>query len=217
MKDFPEGFTVRSDLVLKSNAINDVPLASFVRKDTEQSLAMNILNGIVNFGHLHITGLYNGINVKALDQELVKLTGEQYIESSLTFTDDIHVENLEIVDTLNGINWQDCFYTEGDRVIDDRIEFINNVNVENVYVAGNLSGILSDFDLVDFNRRRFSVNENQIIEGTITIKKSEIDDLQSDSINGISYDELVDHNKLVEKIIKNLTSGKLSITSKFLL
>ncbi|RZC43199.1 uncharacterized protein BDFB_000451, partial [Asbolus verrucosus] len=202
MKQFPEGFTVRTNLLISSNSINDINLNSIVTKDTDQILNITTLRGIVNFGNIDTDGLYDSIDIRELDDTVVKLDGEQYISSTLVFEDNIDVNELEIFETINDVS-QDQFLNE------TRIEEIGE-SVENIIVEGSIFGDIDGFNLAEFDRRKLSFTKDQVIESNYNIEKSFMENMESVQINNVETYEF-SQDFLLENLKKELLAGKLEV------
>jgi hypothetical protein len=207
MKQFPEGFTVRKNLLISSNTINKVSLDSFVTKDTDQHLNLSTINGVVTFGSVDTEGFYNSVDVKKLDEELVKLDGEQYISSILNFEDMIQVNRLEILNSINDIRKDEVFYAH-------RNPESYPIRYENIYVEGNVYGDIAGIDLKEFDRSRMSFSKNQVIETEFNISNLNVDNIVLGEVNGVnSY--YFKREALQESLTTKFLEGKLEIKSKF--
>nr|CAH7764967.1 unnamed protein product [Callosobruchus chinensis] len=137
MKNFRKPVTVQDQLTITTDSINSVHLKSLVTKDTRQHLKLNRLNGDVTIRNLLVLGNYDGKNITTFEEELVKLTGDQYIASTLIFMDELVVKNLN-VKKLNDIPHEEYYYTTGVNNIGTNIEF-EDVQIDNTKVIGNQS------------------------------------------------------------------------------
>lgn len=172
---------------------------------------MPILKNNVTFNHLHVTGTYGGFNLTEFDQAIVKLSGDQFVSSRLTFEESPVAEQLEITSTLNNIPVESFLFRDGDREIDGHIEF-KDVVIDKLEVEGNSFGRIRDFDIEEFDQRRLSISKNQRIEAPFTALDVRTKDLKADRINGTDYDEVFggeDHK--IEKLLSLIQSGQIRV------
>ncbi|XP_074039462.1 female sterile (1) Nasrat [Leptinotarsa decemlineata] len=205
-KTFSKGLTVKGNLEIESNSINNVNLETLVTKDSEQKLDMNFLNGAVTIGNLRVNGTYDGIDIAQLDESLVKLTGEQFLASTLIFTDDVTVENLEITGKLNELEHTEYLYTDGDMKMPNNVAF-DRILVENLHVQGNFTGNFSNLDLADFSRRYLSFTKNQTVAAQFHIGSSDVDNLFADDVNGQVFGKLFNETWFLDTVRQMLNNG----------
>lgn len=146
---------------LTSNLINGITFDDFVTSDTVQHFKVNKIYGNVIFNELFLEGLFDYINVTELDQNSIKLFGEQYTEAELIFERDnqaisIEVNELEIRERLN------------DESVDNFIGLDENVEInEDIILASIKSNecilngeIIGGHDLARVNGYPIKVIEN---------------------------------------------------------
>lgn len=126
--------TVEKELQIKSNSINTVDLKNFITKDTDQKLDINLLNGNTIIKNLFVNGSYDGKDIKTLDDSLVKLSGNQFVFSVLSFND-LEANNLEIDRKLNDVKAEEYLYITEPVEFDKKIEF-DHLIVENLTIHG---------------------------------------------------------------------------------
>nr|CAH7764968.1 unnamed protein product [Callosobruchus chinensis] len=184
MKNFRKPVTVQDQLTITTDSINSVHLKSLVTKDTRQHLKLNRLNGDVTIRNLLVLGNYDGKNITTFEEELVKLTGDQYIASTLIFMDELVVKNLN-VKKLNDIPHEEYYYTTGVNNIGTNIEF-EDVQVKNLAVMESVTGISSDNGVLDsLDKRYLSITKSQNIDSDYSIKVSNVANMSADTLNGI--------------------------------
>ncbi|CAG9856275.1 unnamed protein product [Phyllotreta striolata] len=205
IKDFPRGLTVHGPLHIKSNSINSHNLGEFVTKNTDQNLDVSLINGNVIIRNLIVNGSYNGQDIKTLDDSLVKLTGNQFVYSVLSF-DDLEAENVVIDRTLNDISPDDFLYVNKTFDVDSLSfdEFI----AENLTVKGSLQGNISGFDIKDINNRYLSRTKSQTIEPRFVINSTKIDQFKSINADTVKIIEEESYLKYVRDL---LSSGNLTV------
>lgn len=198
---------------IKSNTINNIPLDLFVTKDTEQLLKHPLLLGSTIFENLHLEGLYDKVNVSKLDQETVKISGDQFLSSSLIFADDVSVNKLNISESLNNIPAENYLFTNSDFTTseDEFVKFLN-VTVEKIQVHGNTSLLnMQNFDLEDFDRRRLSFTKKQTINGSYNVNQSNTNTMKSLFVNEIPYDRLFNVTDTLKQLAPMVYSGRIRI------
>lgn len=170
---------------------------------------MTVLNGNVAIDNLELDGYLNGINITELDQETVKLTGEQYISATLNFNNNnIDVNDLNINQHLNGIN------------VDYYVNNISNVmhydkiHVEDLEVSGNFEALSSNFDSKQYKNRRLSKSENQTISVPFHIENSNINVLKADYINDFPYRSLFNWDLIHSLIYAKIVNGSMYMDSQ---
>ncbi|CAG9835827.1 unnamed protein product [Diabrotica balteata] len=190
-KTFTSGLNI-SQLNIQSDSINNVTLSSIVSTDKDQTLKINLLKGKIYITHLSVNGTFDGKNITEFDDSLVKLTGEQYIDSTLTFNDLEVNKNLEITENLNGIDTEEFLYTTGGGSVGKHINF-DSISVDNMTVLGNIRGNVSGFNLQNFSENYFSATKNQTIPSQFNLKAATVDTFLVSRINGninnISFDD----------------------------
>lgn len=212
MKLFLEGLSVKNNFLLDSKVINDIPLTSFISKDTDQILNVNTLNGIVNFDNLLVDGLFGNINVSKLDQECVKLTGEQFISSTLIFNDELVINNLEIEDKLNDLQYSDYLYAGDDLNITNMLNF-NDVYAENMFIEGNFNGVIDQFDLDAFKNSMLSYTKDQNISSNYIVNHLTTNRLSTNSLNGVVLEDIFYYKNAANKINQKLLEGQTAVKS----
>lgn len=209
VKTFRHGLTVMQDLRLASAAINSVDVNKLIHKDTEGILDVRELNGSVTFENLLITGLYNGVDIIKLDQESVKLSGEQFISSEIIFDEDLQTDELDIKKVLNDIPIEQYLYSNGKMSMDALN--IDSLTVENLIVQNDLIAHEENFNLKQFDETRFSLTKEQVIDVPFVVKASRIPNLKMNFINTYDAKDVFDLDVYTRKIMELLMDGKLVI------
>lgn len=208
-KEFPEGFTVKNNLEIRSNSINNINLDSIVTKDTDQVLNITLLKGNVIVDNAVVEGKFNGENVTQIDQDLVKLNGEQYVSSTLIFAEELTVENFEMTETLNDVKLEE-YLSKDDEEIDPDMKF-EDVEVEDLTVEGGFTGSIPQIDIKDFNEKYLSYSKDQVIDVHFDIVQSTVENLEVDNLNNEKYDEFFSKEKFLEKIVEMVNTGRVNI------
>lgn len=73
--------TIESVVELTSNLINNIPVENYMTAHTTQNVNFDRFIGNVMIRELYTNGLFDFINVTELDQNSIKLTGEQFTEA----------------------------------------------------------------------------------------------------------------------------------------
>lgn len=211
-KDFSKGLSIQQNLEIDTNSINNIQLDSLFTTDTDQDLELRVLKGDVTIKNLLVLGKYDGKNVTQLDETLVKLSGEQFISSTLLFYDDLNVDTLEI-EKLNDLEADEYLYTTGDGEIDVPISF-ESILAENVLVEGNFHGNLMDLDLDGLEDRYLSLTSDQTVNAPFEIQHVEVDKLEADDSNFV-VEDLLESPEVLEEVWKILNNGSIKVESKF--
>lgn len=209
VKAFPEGLSVKQNLDIRHNAINNISLDSFVLKDSDEPLQIHKLKGNITFNNLHLKGLYNGINVTKLDEETVKNFGEQYISSNLRF-EDLHITQLFINETLNGVPIENYLFADGDRVFEGSVQF-DSVLADNLRVHGNFKAPLKNFNIVEFDRRRLSHTREQLLIANYTIARAQAKKVVATEVNGVAFVDLFGSKITAKQLVELAQNGSLKI------
>ncbi|XP_008192894.2 uncharacterized protein fs(1)N [Tribolium castaneum] len=194
LKTFPEGLTVRKNLIISSNSVTNVNLDSIVTKNTDQVLNLSVLDGIVTFGNVEIGGFYDSVNITKLDEDLVKLDGEQYISSTLIFEDELTVNKLEA------------------EIVRRKDRFFDALDVENCVVEGDFEGKIQGFDLEEFNQNRMSFTEDQTVEADFELGHSFVTSISVNKLNNVDCSEF-SSDSLQLKLVSKIVAGKVDITN----
>lgn len=96
------------NIELTSKLVNGMLLDDFVTTDSDQTFHVNKLRGNIFFSNLKLGGLFNFINVTELDENTIKLSGEQFTEAELIFEGEnggiaIDANALDILATINDL------------------------------------------------------------------------------------------------------------------
>lgn len=212
VKDFPKGIEVE-DLNIESAMINNIKLKDLFTKDHEENiLNMSLLKGNVFIKNLFVHGKFNDYNISELDDSLVKLTGEQFIESTLVFQEELQVENLEISDKLNDHKAEDYLYATADNQIDWDVH-LGNIFAENILIEGNFTGDIHENNFTMIRDRILRYKENQTIQSSFEIRLSEVEKMEADQINGIDFEDTLDMKKVQKQLIEKLSKGLIDVES----
>lgn len=207
--------TVRNNLQVESNIINNIHIDEIITKDTHQILNLQTLNGTVGFGNLNLGGLYGSKNVTKIDQESVKLSGEQYISSTLFFNNNIEVDNLEITQTLNDLSSEEYLFKTGDRTIESDVEF-DKIVAENMTVENDMIGNITSMDLDKLRKMVLSYSSEQEITGNYTFTNASIVDMVVENINEVFFMNKFDKELLLKEFLQNLMNNKREIRSELI-
>lgn len=207
--------TVRNNLQVESNIINNIHIDEIITKDTDQILNLQTLNGTVGFGNLNLGGLYGSKNVTKIDQESVKLSGEQYISSTLFFNNNIEVDNLEITQTLNDLSSEEYLFKTGDRTIESDVEF-DKIVAENMTVENDMIGNITSMDLDKLRKMVLSYSSEQEITGNYTFTNASIVDMVVENINEVFFMNKFDKELLLKEFLQNLMNNKREIRSELI-
>lgn len=185
-------------------------------------MKLHTLNGEVAFENLLLEGLYGGVNVTKLDQESLKLTGEQYIEATLNFksenpeTLDIIATDFTITETLNSLQETDFYFTNDPFRKLRSVSVLESANCDNLTVE-SIFGPMSNFDIEQFDNMKLSISGNQQISQQFTVKNLEVDDLKANFINDVPYKQLFEYEHYYNIVSRRLLRGQMKIKGTYLL
>lgn len=213
MKDFPKGIEVEN-LAIESGMINSIKLKDLVNKHQVQNLiGIPVLKGDVTIQNLNVNGTFNGYDISKFDESLVKLTGEQFIESTLLFQEELVVNKLEISDKLNDHKAEDYIYVSGDNHIDWDVN-LEDIIAENVLIEGNFQGDIVENNLTMIIDRVLTYTDNQTIEYPFKIRAAEVDNLDVNQINGVDFSDIFNEGQSREDLVEQLVQGFVDVESK---
>lgn len=156
---------------LTSNLVNGMRVDDFVTIDSDQTFNVNKLHGNVFFNKLNLGGLFNDINVTELDENTIKLSGEQFTETELIFDGPpgafaIDANVLNIQTTINNLPVNDFIRIDEDFELNEDITL--NVFVANECVVGgavNGAGKINGYNVSALEKSCLSRrHEQQILE-----------------------------------------------------
>lgn len=213
MKDFPHGIEVEN-LTIESAMVNNIKVKDLVTKHEEQNLfSIPVLKGDVTIQNLIINGTFNGYNISKFEESLVKLTGEQFIESTLLFEDELVVNKLEISERLNDHKADDYIYATGDNQIDWDVN-LEDLIAENVLIEGDFQGDIEENNFTSIMDRVLRYTGNQSIKVPFEIRSAEVDNLEVNQINGVDFRDTFNEGQSREEFIDQLIQGIVDVESK---
>lgn len=131
------------NIELTSNLVDGIQLKDFVTSDTDQTFNVSELHGIFHFVRLSVDGLFNNINVTELDENSVKLLGEQYTGIELVFDESlgsfaIDANALQITTAINEVPVAEFIGLE------ENVEFfeditLNSIDVNECFIGQEIS------------------------------------------------------------------------------
>ncbi|KAF5302872.1 hypothetical protein FQA39_LY02052 [Lamprigera yunnana] len=217
IKNFSKGFSVSNGMKITSGLINDIPVESFMTKNTDQEIVLKTLNGRVIFENIVLHGLYSKINITKLEEETVKLSGNQFVPGTLVFINsnesmvDLSANEMEILDSLNGFSSTDFFNKNDNIKIPNGSFIMEKLRATNVVVEGNIEGQFADFSVAEFDAKRLSVTRPQEVTAQYTVKSLYSENFHAEIINGEVFQKVFDHKYFTNEILNSLIDGKLKI------
>lgn len=211
--------SVESTIELTSNLINDIPIGNYMTVDTQQDLSFDRLIGNVMFRQLYTNGLFDFINVTELDQNSIKLMGEQFTEAEIIFesNDELNIdtEAVEILNSFNGLVLSDLIRIDESLEINGNV-VINSVLVNELTSSGPINGkrVVNGVVLEEFDGIRFSRSRPQDITSKYHIERTVIEnDLDATFVNGVDIEDLKKHISLVKNLPDFLTSMQVKLSN----
>lgn len=132
------------NIALTSKLVNGMSLDDFVTVDSDQSFNVNKIHGNVFFNTLHLSGLFNYINATELDENSIKLFGDQYTEAELIFEGPaggfiIDTNALDILSTINNLPVGDFIGIDENFELNEDIT-LNGLVANECVVGGTVNG-----------------------------------------------------------------------------
>lgn len=208
-----------SNIQIKSNLLNDIPLDAYVTKNTEQEFSVDHIDGDVFIDRLNIDGLVDFINVTELDMNAIKLFGEQFTDAELIFEGNdtiINASQIVVRETINDIdvnNFIDInsgFEVYGDITLDTLL--VNNCTVNGDVVGDDLMVTVNGFSLTKLRDSHLSRSDPQeIVEAVVFDKVVVRNGFDADKINGFDYKQAVDVLQRLENIDEMLSGSTVRV------
>lgn len=172
--------TIEGPIIATSELINHKGINQYFTTNTFQQFNMPSFCGNIIFQNLHVGGLFDFINITELEQNTIKLSGEQYTEMNIAFQGadgapiKIYANQLQVMQTINNIDVQ------GFKTINDNFEIPKNFIVDNldatkVILDGELwqnGQTLFGWNLIEFESLALMQKKNQRIQQPVYIKKA---------------------------------------------
>lgn len=207
-----------TDLRLSSDLLNGIPVETFLTVDTEQTLSIDHLSGTIMFEALHLSGLFDSVNVTELDANSIKLSGDQYTETELLFVNSdenefqLIAEQLNVKQIINGIRLTDCIRT------DQPVEFRSNWQLDEAIidelfiVNGAMTGdgggatINGGMTLLDLDANRLSLTRPQDVNGSMWLQSADVmhafDAVQVNDYPSEQFRNLVGHIEKFDEFLR---------------
>lgn len=144
-----------TNIELTSNLVNGIQLDDFVTTDSDQTFNVDKMHGNVFFSRLNLGGLFNYINATELDENTIKLFGEQYTEAELIFEGPydgfaVDANALDILTTINKLSVDDFIGVDENFKLNDDIT-LNTFVANECIVGGKVNGGLDDGKINGWN------------------------------------------------------------------
>ncbi|KAL1489956.1 hypothetical protein ABEB36_013879 [Hypothenemus hampei] len=184
LKNFPNGITIKDNLHVISNKINEIKLESFITKDTSQDLHINAINGNVNFDNLMVKGLINGYNISKLNDTLVRIDRPETFNNTITFIEpvkDLAAQELAI---------------NAENIL------MSVVDMDKVTVKGNLNGEISSLNLM---KNMMNYINDQTIQQPYIVGALKCNHIEIENINGLPVNKVFSMQSFHDNITDILT------------
>lgn len=164
---------------LTSDLVNGMLLEDFVTFDTDQTFSVNKLHGNVLFSRLSLGGLFNYINATELDENSIKLSGDQFTEAELIYEGPdegfaIAASTLDIQKTINNVPVADFIDVDEDFELTEDITL--NAFVANECVVGGIvrdgtgDGKVNGWDVKALEKSYLSKSHEQQLFDTFHVR-----------------------------------------------
>lgn len=188
-------------IIATSGLINRKSIEQYFTTTTNQQFPLPSLCGNIIFRNLNLRGLFDFINVTELEQNVIKLSGEQYTEVNVAFEGlngnpiTIYANELQVLKTINDID------VHGFVATDESAEVHGNFVVEDLKVAevilnGELiqkGQTLNGWNLDEFENLALIQGKHQRIQQPVYIKTAKIKkNLGLNQINGFTVADIIE-------------------------
>uniref|UniRef100_A0A182IXX4 Uncharacterized protein n=1 Tax=Anopheles atroparvus TaxID=41427 RepID=A0A182IXX4_ANOAO len=161
---------------VESNMLGEIHLEDLLTKSTDQTLNITMIVGSVFFNRVQTEGLFGGINVTEWDTNSIKIFGDQHTGATLEFCPEyslLYANNLEIVNTLNGVPRSGFFDMDEEIVFKNQIVhlsglYANYLALEHSTIDGPTNTV-NAVHLPTFEATRFSLSQRQAFEEDVYI------------------------------------------------
>lgn len=215
--------TVDDGIHIDSNKISDISLNTFLTRNNIQDLSFDILQGNISIEELELHGLFNGYNMGAVFQDIVKLDEDTYVNSHLIFNNsdhfvDIYANNLYI-ERLNEQNEQNKLLEEPtDEDVNIYYDmYYEDLKADEIYVDGEFVGDIEGFDMDYYDAYRLSVTRDENITGKYTIRNGQVDYLQTVMVNEVFMAFIEPFTHIESKMMEKLYTGALHIEGNLII
>lgn len=219
ISSFKKFESVESVVELTSNLINNIPVDKYMTTDTVQTINFDRFVGNVLIRELYTNGLFDFINVTELDQNSIKLMGEQFTEAEIIFegNDEINIEadTVEILKSFNGLSVNDLIRIDESLVINRNV-VINSALVNDLAIGGqvNGNGVVNGISLSEFDIIRFSRTRPQDITSVYYIENTVVDsNIDATYVNDLNIEDLKKHINHVTNLPEFLSSTDVKVNN----
>lgn len=209
VRSFKRFKSLRADLFLNSQLINRIPLSDYMTTDTDQIIDIKNVYSNIYFDKLQLNGAFDSINITELDENAIKLSGEQYTEVKFVFEDDIdvNVNELEIRKTINKVDVDGFVSIDEDFEVHGDIT-LNSLEVNECTISGTIkspfknSEFINEYEIKELERVHLSKTSEQKITAPYIIDMAIVrGDFKADYVN--TY-----HLPSIYENLKNLKSNE---------
>lgn len=189
---------------LTSDLVNGIYLEDFVTTDSDQTFNVNKLHGNVFFNTLHLGGLFNYINATELDENAIKLSGDQYTEAELIFERasggfTIDAKALEIRETINNLPVNDFIGVDEDFELFEDISvntFVANECVVGGTVKGGAGSKINGWDVKALEQSYLSRSRDQQILESFHVRTAILrGTFDANNVNGYDFQAALNYLK----------------------
>lgn len=212
IKQFMGRVIVRNHLNVSSGRVNEIPLNSIVSKNNKQSLNITSLKGIATFGNVEVDGFYGGVDINTLNEQLAKLDSDAYILSNVTFEEDLVLDKIQVLETINNID-VNSFMDNSNYIIINELFDLKELDLENIFVEEDLISSIKTFDINNFSTRYLSSTKNQSILNEHYLENVFSQNFKAAIVNNVNSFDL-NRNSIMDSIKSRTLEGKVKIKSK---
>ncbi|XP_058978513.1 uncharacterized protein LOC101887895 [Musca domestica] len=200
------------DFELEENKINDIPTEKFVTIHTQQVLELEQLEGYVYFYNLTVKGLYDGLRIQDVAQEVISLDKPLDLGATqLIFEGELQADSLVILDKINGLNIKDSLQTLNEDLVVETAEF-EHLQATTAEFANDIvgPGKLNNIELHDFVKDR--AWHEPAVQGNLFLNELQAHQgLQADELHGINAEYLLDFLQRIEELPEMVLNGQIQV------
>lgn len=211
---------------LSSKLIDGIPLDAFVTVDSKQTFHASKIHGDVFFNRLKLHGLFDKINITEVDQNSIKLFGEQYTDAEFTFMKndaflDIEATQLEIGETINDIDVKDFINIDDDFEIFEDV-MVNELVANECNIHGDIIGhtpeaIINEWHVDTLMNSHLSKKNNQKLQQPLRIQTAVIRGaINAGNINGFDFNEVKNILQSLKTNEQMLNESKIRVDKAYI-
>ncbi|XP_077295398.1 female sterile (1) Nasrat [Arctopsyche grandis] len=229
LKSFEGLVNIENGLNVRSGFVNNRRVADFFTVDTDQMISNDIINGNIAIEELDVEGMFDGVNVTHLNDNVATLSDDQTLMSDVTFDDDfdysdeveyndartfpLEVSNMIVNKFCNNWPVPDGTLFHNQKSLELSSPEFDNLYVDQLIIEGNLltNNLISGIDLFEFDSIRLSKTRNKNIVAPYTIKNCTMNSVEFETLNDITKHDVLTFKDKLDNIDKVIEYGDVNI------